>query len=49
MIYVYICFGNTYNVIDLNNVCNDINGNIINLNEVCKDLLNRIYIYKRKY
>lgn len=39
---------NTYNVIDLNNVCNDINGNIINLNEVCKDLRNRIYIFTKE-
>lgn len=39
---------NTYNVIDLNNVCNDINGNIINLNEVCKDLENRIYIFTKE-
>lgn len=39
---------NTYNVIDLNNVCNDINGNIINLNEVCKDLGNRIYIFTKE-
>ncbi len=39
---------NTYNVIDLNNVCNDINGNIINLNEVCKDVLNRIYIFTKE-
>lgn len=39
---------NTYNVIDLNNVCNDINGNVINLNEVCKDLENRIYIFTKE-
>ena len=39
----------SYNVINLNNVCNDINGNIINLNEVCKRLDSmRIYIFTKK-
>lgn len=36
-----------YYVIDLNNVCNDINGNIINLNEFYTDMMYQIYIFTK--